>query len=66
MTRASAEPPRERLLHPREVAELFRVDAKTVNRWARTGKLPSVRTPGGHHRFPSTAVERLLNPDPPA
>lgn len=34
-----------------EVAELFRVDAKTVARWASRGLLPSFRTPGGHRRF---------------
>lgn len=39
------------LLTPGEVAELFRVDPKTVTRWAHSGRLASIRTPGGHHRF---------------
>lgn len=40
------------LLTPGEVAELLRVDARTVTRWAKTGKLPAaVRTPGGHRRY---------------
>lgn len=38
-------------LTPSEVAALFRVDPKTVTRWARMGKLTSFRTPGGHRRF---------------
>lgn len=51
----------DRLLTSQEVAELFRVDPKTVARWAKRGRIPSVRTPGGHHRFPRTAVMRLLS-----
>jgi excisionase family DNA binding protein len=41
----------DRLLKPVEVAELFRVDRKTVTRWAQAGRLNAVKTPGGHHRF---------------
>ena len=38
----------ERLLTPGEVAALFRVDPKTVTRWAASGRITSIRTPGGH------------------
>jgi hypothetical protein len=38
----------ERLLTPAEVAAMFRVDPKTVTRWAKAGKLSSIRTLGGH------------------
>lgn len=42
----------ERLLTPAEVAAFFHVDARTVTRWANSGKLRThLRTPGGHHRF---------------
>jgi len=41
----------DRLLKPGEVAALFRVDVKTVARWAKRGQLGSVRPPGGHCRF---------------
>ena len=41
----------ERLLTPGEVAALFRVDPKTVTRWAASGRISSIRTPGGHRRF---------------
>ena len=50
----------ERLLTPSEVAALFRVDPKTVTRWAAAGRIASLRTPGGHRRFPETEVRRLL------
>ena len=50
----------ERLLTPREVAAMFRVDPKTVTRWAKAGKLPSVRTLGGHRRYRAGDVEALL------
>lgn len=46
----------ETLLTPGEVAALFRVTPKTVTRWAEAGKLPVVRTLGGHRRFPAAAV----------
>ncbi|MGH3423912.1 MAG: BldC family transcriptional regulator [Nocardioidaceae bacterium] len=50
----------DRLLTPGEVARLFRVDPKTVTRWANAGKLPSVRTLGGHRRFHESDVRALL------
>lgn len=49
-----------RLLTPSEVATLFRVDPKTVTRWAKEGKLSSIRTPGGHRRFREVEVRALL------
>jgi excisionase family DNA binding protein len=49
------------LMTPREVGELFRVDAKTVTRWARTGKLDCIRTLGGHRRFERAEVQRLYD-----
>ena len=52
--------PRERLLTPGEVAALFRVDPKTVTRWAKAGKLTSIRTLGGHRRYRETEVRALL------
>jgi excisionase family DNA binding protein len=54
------------LLTPGEVALLFRVDPKTVTRWAQAGRLQSVMTPGGHHRFRPEDVERLLVPRAPS
>lgn len=50
----------ERLLTPGEVAALFRVDPKTVTRWATAGRIGSIRTPGGHRRFRESEVKALL------
>jgi excisionase family DNA binding protein len=50
----------ERLLTPGEVALMFRVDPKTVTRWASAGRLRSIRTPGGHRRFRESDVHGLL------
>lgn len=48
------------LLTPAEVAVMFRVNPKTVTRWARAGKITSIRTLGGHRRFRAAEVERFL------
>lgn len=50
----------ERLLTPGEVATLFRVDPKTVTRWATAGRIGSIRTPGGHRRFRESEVKAML------
>ena len=52
---------RDRLLTPGEAATLFRVDPKTVTRWAASGRIGSIRTPGGHRRFRESEVRALLN-----
>ena len=54
-------PDAEILLTPREVAELFGVDPKTVTRWAKAGKLTSIRTLGGHRRFRKSEDDDLRN-----
>lgn len=59
MTAQHPEP--ETLLTPSEVATLFRVDPKTVTRWAKSGKLTSIRTLGGHRRYREAEVRDLLN-----
>ena len=57
---------RGRLLTPGEVAMLFRVDPKTVTRWAAAGRISSIRTPGGHRRFRESEVRALLEGGPTA
>ena len=54
----------EVLLTPSEVAALFRVDPKTVTRWAKAGKLTSIRTLGGHRRYKESEVTALLKSIP--
>ena len=48
------------LLTPAEVALLFRVNPKTVTRWARAGKISAIRTLGGHRRFRREEIEGVL------
>jgi excisionase family DNA binding protein len=54
----------EILLTPAEVAALFRVDPKTVTRWARAGKLTAIRTLGGHRRYRQSEVINLMKTNP--
>jgi excisionase family DNA binding protein len=51
---------REPLLKPADVGQIFDVEAKTVVEWAKTGKIRSLRTPGGQYRFRESDVEALL------
>lgn len=52
---------KDALLTPGEVAALFRVDPKTVTRWAKAGKLNAIRTLGGHRRFRESEVRSYLD-----
>jgi excisionase family DNA binding protein len=63
---AAPRPQSEELLTPAEVATMFRVDPKTVTRWAKAGKLTSIRTLGGHRRFRRTQIDALLKGRPEA
>ena len=48
------------LLTPSEVAVMFRVNPKTVTRWARAGRISAIRTIGGHRRFRASEIQRFL------
>jgi excisionase family DNA binding protein len=50
----------DQLLTPSEVAAMFRVNPKTVTRWARAGKLNAIRTLGGHRRFKASEIKRCM------
>ena len=50
----------ETLLTPSEVASMFRVNPKTVTRWARAGKISAIRTLGGHRRFRASEIRNYL------
>ena len=56
--------PGEALYTPAEVAVMFRVDPKTVTRWAKAGRLSSIRTLGGHRRYRQGEVDALLGATP--
>ncbi len=48
------------LLRTADVAVLFQVSERTVSEWAKRGQIPSVRTPGGHRRYPADGIRWLL------
>jgi excisionase family DNA binding protein len=48
------------LLTPSEVAVMFRVNPKTVTRWARSGRISCIKTLGGHRRFRASEIRDLL------
>jgi excisionase family DNA binding protein len=48
-------------LRTAEVAALLQVSPKTVARWAKEGKLPFMKTLGGHRRYPETKIRELLD-----
>lgn len=56
--------PEDRLLTPAETAAMLRKTPKTVTRWADSGKLTPLRTPGGHRRFREAEVRALLRGEP--
>lgn len=58
VSRPSSNPP-ERWLWPHEVAELLSVHPKTINMWSRQGRLPHIRTIGGHRKYPESEILAL-------
>jgi excisionase family DNA binding protein len=59
--RKNSEPPAPaaaELLSTGEVARLFGVSPSAVTRWARTGAIKSIRTPGGHYRFRTSEISQ--------
>jgi excisionase family DNA binding protein len=56
-----AEPEVPRYLHTAEVADILHVSPKTVSRWAKEGKLPFLKTLGGHRRYPATEIRQLAD-----
>ncbi len=48
---------RDGYLTAQEVAGIFHVGPKTVARWAKQGKLPFMRTLGGHRRYPADRID---------
>jgi len=48
------------LLKPREAAAMLGISYPTVKQWILSGKLPTVQTPGGHHRIAHSALKPFL------
>ncbi len=54
----------EVLLTPREAAASLGVSYATIKQWILAGKLTTVKTPGGHHRIPQSALKPLMKATP--
>jgi excisionase family DNA binding protein len=54
-----AAPDRSSYLQTAEVADLLHVSPKTVSRWAKEGRLPFLKTLGGHRRYPAAEIRQL-------
>ena len=52
------------LLTPREAAAAIGVSYATIKQWILNGKLKTMKTPGGHHRVPQSALKPLLKSSP--
>ena len=48
-------------LHTAEVADILHVSPKTVSRWAKEGRLPFLKTLGGHRRYPEAEIRQLAD-----
>jgi excisionase family DNA binding protein len=48
-------------LRAAEVADILHVSPKTVSRWAKDGKLPFLKTLGGHRRYPAAEIRQLAD-----
>jgi excisionase family DNA binding protein len=48
-------------LRTAEVADILYVSPKTVSRWAKEGKLPFMKTLGGHRRYPEAKIRELAS-----
>ncbi len=58
-------PEPERLLTPREVAQILRVDPRTTVRWANQGLIDSIKTLGGHRRYRESDIQAILRGEQP-
>ena len=57
--KAAPDPPQD--LWAAEVADILHVSPKAVSRWAKEGKLPFLRTLGGHRRYPASEIRQLAD-----
>jgi len=48
-------------LRTAEVADILYVSPKTVSRWAKEGRLPFLKTLGGHRRYPEAEIRELAD-----
>jgi len=50
----------QKLLAPREAANILGISYPTLKQWIYRGKLKTAKTPGGHHRVPESEIDRMF------
>jgi putative resolvase len=55
----------EKLYTTGEVAKIFGVSYVAVKKWAYSGKIKYIKTPGGKYRYPESEIKRLLGEQMP-
>jgi molybdopterin-binding protein len=50
----------DKLLAPREAAQILGISYTTIKQWIYKQKLRTVKTAGGHHRIPESQLDRFL------
>jgi len=55
----------EKLYTTGEVARIFGVSYVAVKKWAYSGKIKFIKTPGGKYRYPESEIKRLLGEQAP-
>src|SRR3979411_3034947 len=50
----------QKLLAPREEANILGISYPTLKQWIYHGKIKSLKTPGGHHAVPESEIDRLF------
>lgn len=53
---------RQVLLTPAQAGEIFGVSGRTMSRWAREGRVPTIVLPSGHRRFRPEDLELVVTP----
>ena len=48
------------LLTPRQAAEKLGISYPAVKHWILAGRIQTIKTPGGHHRIPMSALQEFL------
>ena len=50
----------QKLLPPREAANILGISYPTLKQWIYRGKIKTAKTPGGHHRVPESEIDRMI------
>jgi molybdopterin-binding protein len=53
--------PAEKMLSPREAAQILGVSYPTLKLWIYKKKIRTIKTAGGHHRIPESQLDKFLH-----